>query len=150
MVSRVFVDGDNDVISGHQGKLSFGPNNCKVLYEEGTVVNPSDELMSLMSNSNAHRLQRRMLSKDGNALNNDVQQYYKSDAASGFSLLSTIAEDLKSLEDGVVMFSAEDNEYVLVVAPVLWIEADYPCHSGLWCSWSNHFVSLSKILYAHY
>lgn len=74
----------------------------------------------------------------------------KSDAASGFSLLSTIAEDLKSLEDGVVMFSAEDNEYVLVVAPVLWIEADYPCHSGLWCSWSNHFVSLSKILYAHY
>ncbi|KAL0097660.1 hypothetical protein J3Q64DRAFT_1630084, partial [Phycomyces blakesleeanus] len=49
------------------------------------------------------------------------------------SMLSEIVDDLKKLENGVVMFSAEDNAYVLVVSPLIWIEADTSCHSEL-CS----------------
>ncbi|KAL0092852.1 C2H2-type zinc finger transcription factor [Phycomyces blakesleeanus] len=55
----------------------------------------------------------------------------KKDGANGMSLLPAIVDDFKKLEKGVKMFSAEDNEYVLVVAPVLWIEADTPCHLEL-------------------
>ncbi|KAL0097591.1 hypothetical protein J3Q64DRAFT_1713924, partial [Phycomyces blakesleeanus] len=55
----------------------------------------------------------------------------KKDGANGMSLLPAIVDDFKKLEKGVKMFSAEDNEYVLVVAPILWIEADTPCHSEL-------------------
>ncbi|KAL0087485.1 C2H2-type zinc finger transcription factor, partial [Phycomyces blakesleeanus] len=55
----------------------------------------------------------------------------KKDGANGMSLLPAIVDDFKKLEKGVKMFSAEDNEYVLVVVPILWIEADMPCHSEL-------------------
>ncbi|OAD71822.1 hypothetical protein PHYBLDRAFT_72696 [Phycomyces blakesleeanus NRRL 1555(-)] len=55
----------------------------------------------------------------------------KKDGASGMSLLPVFVKDLKMLEAGLVMFSAEDNEHVLVVGPLLWIEADTPCHSEL-------------------
>ncbi|KAL0096968.1 hypothetical protein J3Q64DRAFT_1710371 [Phycomyces blakesleeanus] len=55
----------------------------------------------------------------------------KKDGANGMSLLPAIVDDFKKLEKGVKMFSAEDNEYVLVVAPILWIETDMPCHLEL-------------------
>ncbi|OAD74816.1 C2H2-type zinc finger transcription factor [Phycomyces blakesleeanus NRRL 1555(-)] len=55
----------------------------------------------------------------------------KKDGANGMSLLPAIVDDFEKLEKGVKMFSVEDNEYVLVVAPILWIEADMPCHSEL-------------------
>ncbi|KAL0073970.1 hypothetical protein J3Q64DRAFT_1881433 [Phycomyces blakesleeanus] len=55
----------------------------------------------------------------------------KKKGASGMSLLSKIVEDCKRLENGLVMFSAKDNENVLVASPFLWIEADTPCHSEL-------------------
>ncbi|KAL0084760.1 hypothetical protein F4703DRAFT_1794121 [Phycomyces blakesleeanus] len=55
----------------------------------------------------------------------------KKKGANAASLLPEIVDDLKKLENGVVMFSAEDNAYVLVVSPLLWIEADTPCHSEL-------------------
>ncbi|KAL0094124.1 hypothetical protein F4703DRAFT_1913791 [Phycomyces blakesleeanus] len=47
------------------------------------------------------------------------------------SLLPEIVDDLKMLENSVVMFSAEDNVYVLVVSALLWIETDTPCHLEL-------------------
>lgn len=53
----------------------------------------------------------------------------KKDGASGVSLLPAIVRDLRALENGVVMYSAELNEDVLVAAPLLWIVADMPCHS---------------------
>ena len=31
------------------------------------------------------------------------------------------------------MYSAADNQHVLVIAPLFWIEADSPCHSQLCC-----------------
>ncbi|OAD72580.1 hypothetical protein PHYBLDRAFT_146769 [Phycomyces blakesleeanus NRRL 1555(-)] len=55
----------------------------------------------------------------------------KKKVASGISLLPKIVEDFKRLENGLVMFSAKDNENVLVASPLLWIEADTPCHSEL-------------------
>ncbi|KAL0086829.1 hypothetical protein F4703DRAFT_1848926 [Phycomyces blakesleeanus] len=55
----------------------------------------------------------------------------KKDGTDGMSLLPAIVDDFKKLEKGVKMFSAADNEYVLVVAPILWIEADMPCHLEL-------------------
>ncbi|KAI8378910.1 hypothetical protein BD560DRAFT_487811 [Blakeslea trispora] len=55
----------------------------------------------------------------------------KKEGISGVSLIPCLVEDLVKLENGVVMYSAVDNEDVLVVAPVLWIEADSPCHSQL-------------------
>ncbi|KAL0081895.1 hypothetical protein J3Q64DRAFT_1623137, partial [Phycomyces blakesleeanus] len=55
----------------------------------------------------------------------------KKKGASGMSLLPKIVEDFKRLENGLVMFSAKDNENVLVASPLLWIEADTPCHSEL-------------------
>ncbi|OAD74362.1 hypothetical protein PHYBLDRAFT_67716 [Phycomyces blakesleeanus NRRL 1555(-)] len=55
----------------------------------------------------------------------------KKKGANAASLLPEIVNDLKKLENGVVMFSAEDNAYVLVVSSLLWIEADTPCHSEL-------------------
>ncbi|OAD74397.1 hypothetical protein PHYBLDRAFT_144850 [Phycomyces blakesleeanus NRRL 1555(-)] len=55
----------------------------------------------------------------------------KKKGANAASLLPEIVDDLKKLENGVVMFSAKDNAYVLVVSPLLWIEADTPCHSEL-------------------
>jgi hypothetical protein len=41
-------------------------------------------------------------------------------------LVPAIIKDSKALENGVVMFLAVDNEDVLAVAPLLWIEADTP------------------------
>ncbi|OAD68830.1 hypothetical protein PHYBLDRAFT_149841 [Phycomyces blakesleeanus NRRL 1555(-)] len=55
----------------------------------------------------------------------------KKDGTDGMSLLPAIVDDFKKLEKGVKMFSAADNEYVLAVAPILWIEADMPCHLEL-------------------
>ena len=55
----------------------------------------------------------------------------KKNGASGISLLSTLVEDLMKLERGVLMYSTIDQEEVIVVAPLLWIEADSPCHSEL-------------------
>ncbi|KAL0074303.1 C2H2-type zinc finger transcription factor [Phycomyces blakesleeanus] len=55
----------------------------------------------------------------------------KKKGANATLLLSEIVDDLKKLENGVVMFSAEDNAYILVVPPLLWIEADTFCHSEL-------------------
>ncbi|KAL0097318.1 C2H2-type zinc finger transcription factor [Phycomyces blakesleeanus] len=55
----------------------------------------------------------------------------KKDGANGMSLLPAIVDDLKKLKKGVKMFSIKDNEYVPVVAPILWIEADMACHSEL-------------------
>ncbi|OAD67399.1 C2H2-type zinc finger transcription factor [Phycomyces blakesleeanus NRRL 1555(-)] len=57
--------------------------------------------------------------------------FYKKDGANGMSLLPAIVDDFKKLEKGVKMFSTEDNEYVPVVAPILWIETDMPCHLEL-------------------
>ncbi|KAL0095480.1 C2H2-type zinc finger transcription factor [Phycomyces blakesleeanus] len=59
------------------------------------------------------------------------------DGANSMSLLPAIVDDLKKLKKGVKMFSTEDNEYVLVVAPILWIEADMACHSELYTEISN-------------
>ncbi|OAD75375.1 hypothetical protein PHYBLDRAFT_166622 [Phycomyces blakesleeanus NRRL 1555(-)] len=55
----------------------------------------------------------------------------KKDSASGMTLLSVFVKDLKMLENRLVMFSTEDNKYILVIAPLLWIEADTPCHFKL-------------------
>ncbi|OAD78722.1 hypothetical protein PHYBLDRAFT_163814 [Phycomyces blakesleeanus NRRL 1555(-)] len=55
----------------------------------------------------------------------------KKKRASGMSLLPTIVEDFKRLENGLMMFSTQDNENVLVASPLLWVEADTPCHSEL-------------------
>lgn len=57
----------------------------------------------------------------------------KKDGTSGISLLPTIVSDLKLLENGVVMFFAEQGSDALVVSPVLRIEADSLYHSEL-CS----------------
>ncbi|KAL0074481.1 hypothetical protein F4703DRAFT_1891787, partial [Phycomyces blakesleeanus] len=66
--------------------------------------------------------------KDRNSITNIqfLSTIPKKDGANGMSLLPAIVNDFKKLEKGVKMFSAEDNEYVLVVAPILWIEADTP------------------------
>lgn len=42
-------------------------------------------------------------------------------------------ENQKKIENGVILYSAKDGHDVLVVSPLLWIEADTPCHSEL-CS----------------
>ncbi|KAL0092773.1 hypothetical protein J3Q64DRAFT_1721387, partial [Phycomyces blakesleeanus] len=55
----------------------------------------------------------------------------KKKGASGMSLLPKIVEDFKRLKNRLVMFSAKDNKNVLVASPLLWIEADTPCHSEL-------------------
>ncbi|OAD73059.1 hypothetical protein PHYBLDRAFT_169317 [Phycomyces blakesleeanus NRRL 1555(-)] len=55
----------------------------------------------------------------------------KKNGAKGVSILPVMVCDLKALEKGVVMFCEKENQYVLVIAPVLWIEADTPCHSEL-------------------
>ncbi|KAL0075550.1 hypothetical protein J3Q64DRAFT_1703904 [Phycomyces blakesleeanus] len=55
----------------------------------------------------------------------------KKNDVSGMSLLPTLIRDLKKLENDIVVYSAEDNAYILLVAPLLWIEADTPCHSEL-------------------
>ncbi|SAM06253.1 hypothetical protein [Absidia glauca] len=46
-------------------------------------------------------------------------------------MVPRIAEDMMALEKGVVMYSAEHGEDVLVIAPLLFITADNPRHSEL-------------------
>ncbi|KAI8365792.1 hypothetical protein EDC96DRAFT_508867 [Choanephora cucurbitarum] len=55
----------------------------------------------------------------------------KKNGVSGTSFLPALVDDLKQLEGGIQMWSAVDNEYVIVVAPLMRIEADSPCHSEL-------------------
>ncbi|OAD81096.1 hypothetical protein PHYBLDRAFT_62154 [Phycomyces blakesleeanus NRRL 1555(-)] len=55
----------------------------------------------------------------------------KKDDASGMSLLPVFVKALTMLENRLVMFLAEDNKHVLVVAPLFWIEADTPYHSKI-------------------
>ncbi|KAI8336858.1 hypothetical protein EDC96DRAFT_578892 [Choanephora cucurbitarum] len=55
----------------------------------------------------------------------------KKDGASGVSMIPALVQDLLMLERGVIMYSALDREKILVTAPLLWIEADSPCHSEL-------------------
>jgi hypothetical protein len=50
---------------------------------------------------------------------------------SAVDMVPRIAADLKALEDGVIMYSAEHEEDVLVIAPVLFITADNPRHAEL-------------------
>ncbi|KAI8326027.1 hypothetical protein EDC96DRAFT_593591 [Choanephora cucurbitarum] len=66
----------------------------------------------------------------------------KKNGASGISLLSTLVEDLMKLERGVLMYSTIDQEEVIVVAPLLWIEADSPCHSEL-CGLLRPYYTIS-------
>ncbi|KAL0080423.1 hypothetical protein F4703DRAFT_1868636, partial [Phycomyces blakesleeanus] len=55
------------------------------------------------------------------------------------SLLSKIIEDFKRLKNRLVIFSAKDNENILVASPLLWSEADTPCHSEL-CDFSSYYT----------
>ncbi|KAI8329407.1 hypothetical protein BC941DRAFT_324262, partial [Chlamydoabsidia padenii] len=54
-----------------------------------------------------------------------------SNGLSAMDMVPELVDDLKALEQGVVMYSAEHGEDVLVVAPVLFITADNPRHSEL-------------------
>ncbi|KAL0073244.1 hypothetical protein F4703DRAFT_1972972 [Phycomyces blakesleeanus] len=55
----------------------------------------------------------------------------KRNGYSSLSLLPTLIKNFNKLENGMVMYSAEHGEDVLVVASLLLIEADTPCHSEL-------------------
>ncbi|KAL0081230.1 hypothetical protein J3Q64DRAFT_1194702 [Phycomyces blakesleeanus] len=55
----------------------------------------------------------------------------KKNGAKGVSILPILVRDLKALEKGVLMFCEKDKQCVLVIAPVLWIGADTPCHSEI-------------------
>ncbi|OAD78037.1 C2H2-type zinc finger transcription factor [Phycomyces blakesleeanus NRRL 1555(-)] len=55
----------------------------------------------------------------------------KKKGVSDLFLLPTIAKNLKKLEGGILIYSAKHKEYVLVIAPLLFIEANTPCHSEL-------------------
>lgn len=50
---------------------------------------------------------------------------------SAMDMVPRMVDDLKALEEGVVMYSAEHGEDVLVVAPLVCITADNPRHSEL-------------------
>lgn len=71
----VDLDHSDIHVSRLQTKAGYrlDPWNCFVIGEDGS----DDKLMSLISNLNAHQLQRRVLSKGANSLNNDVQHCYK-------------------------------------------------------------------------
>jgi hypothetical protein len=58
-------------------------------------------------------------------------QQDKKEGITDFSVVEPITDSLLQLERGVVMFSAEEDEDVLMVAPLLWIEADTPCHNEM-------------------
>ncbi|OAD66967.1 hypothetical protein PHYBLDRAFT_151907 [Phycomyces blakesleeanus NRRL 1555(-)] len=55
----------------------------------------------------------------------------KKKGVSDLSLLPMIAKNLMKLESVILMYSAKHKKYVLVVALLLFIEADTPCHSEL-------------------
>lgn len=55
----------------------------------------------------------------------------KTDGINALTVIPYIADDLKDLEKGRLMFSAEENELVLVTAPLLFILADNPAHSNI-------------------
>lgn len=50
---------------------------------------------------------------------------------SAVDMLPPLVDNLCLLEDGIEVFSAIHNEYVLVVAPILFIACDNPRHSQL-------------------
>ncbi|CAO3601268.1 unnamed protein product [Absidia cylindrospora] len=55
------------------------------------------------------------------------------DGLSALHMVSALSEDIKKLEQGVVMYSSRHNEHVLVVTPLVFITADDPRHSQLCC-----------------
>lgn len=54
-----------------------------------------------------------------------------SDGVSAFDVIPRLVEDLLELEEGVMMYSAEHGEDILVVAPLLLVMADNPRHSEI-------------------
>ncbi|KAI7890774.1 uncharacterized protein EV154DRAFT_481904 [Mucor mucedo] len=55
----------------------------------------------------------------------------KTDGINALSIIPFIVDDLKILEKGVLMYSAEENEMVLVTAPLMFIMANNPAHSDI-------------------
>ncbi|KAI7891101.1 uncharacterized protein EV154DRAFT_91175 [Mucor mucedo] len=55
----------------------------------------------------------------------------KTDGINALSIIPFIVDDLKILEKGVLMYSAEENEMILVTAPLMFIMADNPAHSDI-------------------
>jgi hypothetical protein len=48
-------------------------------------------------------------------------------------LIPEIVKDLQLLERGIIIYSIEDQQYVNVIAPLLWINGDNPAHNSLCC-----------------
>ncbi|KAI8375903.1 hypothetical protein BD560DRAFT_392240 [Blakeslea trispora] len=57
----------------------------------------------------------------------------KSDGVNAMNFIPSITADLKKLEKGMLMYSSQYDEVVLVKAPLLFISADNPAHSDI-CS----------------
>ncbi|KAI7890759.1 uncharacterized protein EV154DRAFT_481888 [Mucor mucedo] len=55
----------------------------------------------------------------------------KTDGINALNIIPFIVDDLKVLEKGVLMYSAEEKEMVLVTAPLMCIMADNPAHSDI-------------------
>ncbi|KAL0092580.1 C2H2-type zinc finger transcription factor [Phycomyces blakesleeanus] len=55
----------------------------------------------------------------------------KKKGVTGASMLPTIVKDVQLMEGGILMYSHEYKEFILAYAPLVWIEADMPCHSML-------------------
>ncbi|KAL0079453.1 hypothetical protein F4703DRAFT_1958524 [Phycomyces blakesleeanus] len=55
----------------------------------------------------------------------------KKNVVSGMSFLPALIRYLKKLKNDIIVYSAKDNTYILLMASLLWIEADTPCHSEL-------------------
>ncbi|KAI9471036.1 MAG: hypothetical protein EXX96DRAFT_375772 [Benjaminiella poitrasii] len=55
----------------------------------------------------------------------------KSDGVNAMHFIPGLSADMKALEAGVVMFSSEHNELVLVKASLMFISADNPTHSDI-------------------
>lgn len=55
----------------------------------------------------------------------------KTDGANALTVIPCIADDIKDLEKGTLTFSEEENETVLVTAPLLFILAENPAHSNV-------------------
>lgn len=66
--------------------------------------------------------------------------------AIGISSLSSIMDDLKLLRKSMIMYSAQEKQDVLVVAPVLWFETNTLCRSGImWFVFTYWFAPLSQV-----
>lgn len=55
----------------------------------------------------------------------------KKGGVNALSIIPFIVDDLKEMEKGKLMFSVEENEVVLVTAPLVFILADNPAHSDI-------------------